>query len=563
VSAYPTMDQYNDAVQHSQTAFSDPVLKGAKIATNGMGLPIALGGGFALTYMATAQGRKFAIRCFHKEAKGLETRYGHVDKGLRSVGGSYFVGFEYQPTGVLVNGKRYPIVKMDWVDGDTLGSFLEDNYSDKGRIERLRQQFADVERFLRLKGLAHGDLQNGNVLVKSDLKLIDYDGIYVPTMATGQGAELGHKHFQHPKRSAADFGPEMDRFSFLMIDLSLRAVAHDPILFSKYSNGENIILTANDFIDPGNSAAFAELKAVPSLARDTTNLASICTAPVKSIPTLEEFLAAKNIPAAAIIIRTHEEAKKKATYVGAYDVVDAASYALVEKQVGNRVELIGRVTKVHTARTKYGKPYCFVFFDSSRQSVKLNIWSEGLAKLSGSPSQAWVGTWLSVQGLVDPAYSGRYGTSLSITINSNSQIRTITETEARYRLTSPNSGGSQKVADNRAILRGLESIPPSRTSRSRGRTNPPPSPGPPRSKNLLVQPEPHADQPVQGGVGVDEGVEGLVALAVALGLPGADRAAALEAGDDALGGELAEVVGVEAAGKWIAPGPGSVRRRRA
>ena len=76
----------------------------------------------------------------------------------------------------------------------------------------------------------------------------------------------------------------MDRFSFIVIDLSLRAVAHDPKLFSKYSNGENIILTANDFIDPGNSAAFADLKAVPALARDTTNLANICTAPVKSRP---------------------------------------------------------------------------------------------------------------------------------------------------------------------------------------------------------------------------------------------------------------------------------------
>lgn len=121
------MDQYNDAVQHPQTAFSDSALKSAKIATNGMGLPIALGGGFALTYTANAQGRKFAIRCFHKEAKGLEARYGHVDGGLRSAGGPYFVGFEYQPTGVLVNGKRFPIVKMDWVEGDTLGSFLEDN----------------------------------------------------------------------------------------------------------------------------------------------------------------------------------------------------------------------------------------------------------------------------------------------------------------------------------------------------------------------------------------------------------------------------------------------------
>jgi hypothetical protein len=283
------MDEYNGAVQHPKIAFRDPVLKATKIAADGRGLPIALGGTFALTYNAAAQGRKFAIRCFHKDAKGLEARYGHVDRGLRAAGGPYFVGFEYQPTGILVNGNRYPIVKMDWVEGDTLGSFLEQHYPDRGRIERLRSQFANLERFLRSKGLAHGDLQNGNVLVKSDLKLIDYDGIYVPTLPTGRGAELGQKHFQHPERSAADFGPDMDRFSFIVIDLSLRAVAHDSKLFSKYSNGENIIFTANDFVDPRNSAVFADLNAVPSLARDTANLASICKTPVKSIPTLEDF----------------------------------------------------------------------------------------------------------------------------------------------------------------------------------------------------------------------------------------------------------------------------------
>ena len=50
-------------------------------------------------------------------------------------------------------------------------------------------------------------------------------------------------------------------------------------------------------------------------------------------------------------------------------------------------------------------------------------------------------------------------------------------------------------------------------------------------------------------MGVDEGVQRLVAFAVALGLPGADRAAFFEAGDDPFGGQLAEIVGVKAAGE--------------
>jgi len=66
---------------------------------------------------------------------------------------------------------------------------------------------------------------------------------------------------------------------------------------------------------------------------------------------------------------------------------------------------------------------------------------------------------------------------------------------------------------------------------------------------LLVQPHSHADQAIQGGVGVDEGVQRLVAFAVALGLPGADGAALFKAGDDAFGGQLAEIVGIEAAGE--------------
>ncbi|MDB5538704.1 MAG: hypothetical protein JWQ89_431, partial [Devosia sp.] len=466
MAGYPSMDQYNDAVQHPGTAFTDTALKAAKIAVNGMGLPVALGGGFALTYTAAAQGRKYAVRCFHKEAKNLESRYSHVATGLRAVAGRYFVGFEYQARGVLVNGQHYPIVKMDWVEGDTLGVFLEDNHKDKARLERLRTQFGEVERFLRSKGMAHGDLQNGNVLVKSDLKLIDYDGVYVPALPTGSGAELGHKHFQHPKRAAPDFGPNMDRFSFSVIDLSLRALAAQPALFDRYSNGENIILTANDFLDPSNSGVFSDLKAIPALTKYATDLANICAAPMAAVPSLEDYLAGRNIPATSIVIRSPSQAaaapKAAAAYVGAFDVVDGSNYDAVSRQIGNRVELVGQVVKVHLGRTKRGgRPYAFVFFNHTSRGVRVNIWNDGLDKLTDQPGHGWMGRWLSVQGLVDPPYSSKYGTSVSITITSGSQIRTIPEFEARRRLRAPSprpsSATSSQTApsSNADILREL------------------------------------------------------------------------------------------------------------
>lgn len=538
MSAYPTMDQYNDAVQHPNTAFSDTVLKSAKIAVNGMGLPVALGGGFALTYSATASGKKYAIRCFHKEANGLEARYAEVAKALRGVTSSYFIGFEYQPLGVMVNGSKYPIVKMDWVAGDTLGSYLEDNYKDKAKLTWLAGEFEKLEQFLRSKGIAHGDLQNGNVLVGNDVKLIDYDGLYVPAMVKGQGSELGHKHFQHPKRTSSDFGPDMDRFSFIVIELSLRALMHDPKLFAKHSNGENIILTANDFLDPVNSKAFADLKAIPGLAQQAENLAKICLSDISKVPSLDDFRNGRNIPNVVLAAQpvSLTRATAAASYVGAFDVVDGSSYAAMLAQVGNKVEIVGRITKVHSGKTKYGRPYCFVFFNESKQGVRVNIWSDGLKKLATAPSESWVGTWLSVQGLVDPPYtSGRYGTSVSITITSNSQLRKITASEAKHRLASPKGSasvpyrqvGNQAILDainggkaqpttkvppstvnntasassrNQAILASISAKSgPSPTSRSRSQSTSSPPSSAPRQSSSQVPPSSHKPIPNKTG----------------------------------------------------------------
>src|ERR1700730_1297845 len=119
-SAYPSMDQYNDAVQHPNTAFLDPILKTGRTETDGFGIPVVLGGGFALTYIVTASGQKFAVRCFHKPATSLGTRYTQITQALQRVSGDYFVKFDYQTQGIRVNGNAYPVVKMDWINGETL-----------------------------------------------------------------------------------------------------------------------------------------------------------------------------------------------------------------------------------------------------------------------------------------------------------------------------------------------------------------------------------------------------------------------------------------------------------
>src|SRR5438874_1491024 len=264
---YPQIVEYHEAVQHPSQAFIDPELKQGAVAENNLGLPLVMSGGFALTYAVTTPRRKCAVRCFHREIPAIQQKYDAISRKLRSLTDGCFVYFDFQQSGINVRQQTFPIVRMDWVEGDTLGIWLDKHFDDPRVLEKARTDFAAIARFLEQKGIAHGDIQNGNVMVANgDIKLIDYDGMFVPGMRPGNGSETGHKHFQHPERRVSDFGPRMDRFSFIALDLSLKALVEDKSLYAKFrEGGETVVFKANDFADPGNSEIFRRLLAMPKL----------------------------------------------------------------------------------------------------------------------------------------------------------------------------------------------------------------------------------------------------------------------------------------------------------
>jgi hypothetical protein len=445
---YPQIVEYHEAVQHPSQAFLDPELKQGAVAENNLGLPLVMSGGFALTYAVTTPRRKCAVRCFHREIPAIQQKYDAISKNLRSLTGGCFVHFDFQQSGINIRQQTFPIVRMDWVEGDTLGIWLDKHFGDARALEKARTDFAAIARFLELKGIAHGDIQNGNVMVANgDIKLIDYDGMFVPGMRPGNGSETGHKHFQHPDRRVSDFGPRMDRFSFIALDLSLKAVIEDKSLYSKFrEGGETVVFKANDFADPANSDIFRRLLAMPKLKDQARRFAAICEASLAAVPSLDQYLAGQNIPAAKTELKTQPSPAARppvAGYISAYPVVDALNFSAALQRVGDRVELIGRIVEVKPGSRKRGKGppehYVFINFGSSRGNiVKISIWSEGLAKLKEQPSAAWIGRWVSVSGLIDVPYENkRYGHKhLSITVQEDGQILQLSETEAGLRLAS-------------------------------------------------------------------------------------------------------------------------------
>ncbi len=494
VMPIPTPDLYNDAVQNPKLAFSDAELKAATADRNGFGIPKALGGGFAITYrMTSSNGKSYAVRCFHKEVRDLQDRYSRIDSCLKQIGSSLFVEFQYQPTGIKIKGVGYPIVKMDWVTGTTLGEYIEQNYKLLIKLDQLRRSFAQMQADLTQRQIAHGDIQNGNILVSPDgqLRLIDYDGMFVPGMSTGGGSELGHKNFQHPSRTAADFSQTIDRFSFLVVDLSLWTLTLKPDLFQRFSTGENILFSANDFADPSTSQVFQALKAIPDPAYQKTliHFETVCKSPLSATPRLVDFVAGRNIPVAPVSTPTGQPVSQK--YIAALPVVDASSFAEVCQHIGDRVELIGKVVAVSELLTNKGKPYVFINFGDWRgKCARIAIWPPALRRLTKKPDATWVGRWLVVNGLIDPVYKGRGYQSVGTTLSDGSQLQEITHEEALWRFGrgarpgSPRAAGPppSTTANNKDVLKEL--------NEKRTRIVGPPTVPPKRSEPFLPPPQP-------------------------------------------------------------------------
>ena len=259
--AWPTPQDYNEAVQSPQSSFADPELKKGEVQTDKLGLPRPISGRFAVVYNMRCGPRSFAVRCFQSEVPDQQARYAAISEHLKRSGLPYTVGFEFQKDGVRIKGQWFPILKMEWIAGEPLHTYVEKNLRNPDVLIRLATDWIAMTEALQKASLAHGDLQDGNVLVVGDrLKLIDYDGMFVPALTGKTSNETGHRNYQHPNRTAVDYGPALDNFSNWVIYVSIVALAVDPSLWARLKGGDECLLfRKDDFVPSGGSQALAAL----------------------------------------------------------------------------------------------------------------------------------------------------------------------------------------------------------------------------------------------------------------------------------------------------------------
>lgn len=289
---WPSQRDYIEALQDPASAFADATLRNAVVEGDVFGLPRPRSGRMASVYKVFDGDKIWALRCFNFQSDARAERYRAISDFLVRHPNRYTVGFDYRDDGIAVAAEYFPVVKMEWVEGELLHSYLYAHRHAPADLLRLADAWVTMARSLHALGLAHGDLQHGNVLVTpvGDVKLIDYDGMFVPEFARLRSLENGHPNYQHPCRLPRDFGPQLDNFSAWVVYISIVALAHDASLWDRLPVGDDrLAFGHDDYERPSQSAAFAalHLAANPDVRNMTRFFDSMLSHEPQKLPSLE------------------------------------------------------------------------------------------------------------------------------------------------------------------------------------------------------------------------------------------------------------------------------------
>lgn len=223
-------------------------------------------GANAVVFKANYHNRTYGLRCFLNNDSDRVLRAKSISKYLENINTSWKIDYRFLENEIVVNGKSHPLIQMSWSSGKDLNSWIGNNLNNNDKLSQLQKKIVELSQSLESNNIGHGDIQCGNLLVEEigplvEIKLIDYDGMYIPSLSHLNSIENGRAEFQHPSRKLIHFKPTIDRFSFIVILTALELLKHDKSLWrSPLQNGfnslDNLLFSAKDFKNPNSSELF-------------------------------------------------------------------------------------------------------------------------------------------------------------------------------------------------------------------------------------------------------------------------------------------------------------------
>ena len=263
---YPLISEYVRAIQDASDNLGElthlvPVL-------DDHGEPYRSSGAFAVVFKMKDEqtGKYYALKCFTEEQEGRAEAYRQIADELEFVDSSYITSVKYLDKEIFVDSSceedEFPVLLMDWIDGETMENYIAENYQDNYAMAMLCYRFCKMAAWLRSQPFAHGDIKPDNIMVRPDgsLTLIDYDGMFVSAMKGQKSPTIGTKDFSHPLRTVDDFDESIDDFALASIALSLKVISMNSKLLDTYGASDRLLFSESDYRTPSSSKAISALQ---------------------------------------------------------------------------------------------------------------------------------------------------------------------------------------------------------------------------------------------------------------------------------------------------------------
>ena len=263
---YPLISEYVRAIQDASNNLDE--LAHLVPVQDDHGEPYRSSGAFAVVFKMKDEqtGKCYALKCFTEEQEGRAEAYRQIADELEFVDSSYITSVKYLDKEIFVDSSceedEFPVLLMDWIDGETMETYIAENYQDNYAMAMLCYRFCKMAAWLRSQSFAHGDIKPDNIMVRPDgrLTLVDYDGMFVPAMKGQKSPTIGTKDFSHPQRTVEDFDETIDDFALASIALSLKAISLKPSLLDEYGAADRMLFSAEDYRDLSKSKVLAALQ---------------------------------------------------------------------------------------------------------------------------------------------------------------------------------------------------------------------------------------------------------------------------------------------------------------
>ena len=263
---YPLISEYVKAIQDAgdnleELAHLTPVL-------DDHGEPYRSSGAFAVVFKMQdkSTGKYYALKCFTEEQQGRAEAYRQIADELDLLDSPYITSVKYMEKELFVDSQceedEFPVLLMDWVDGETMEAYIAANYRNQSAMSMLSYRFGKMAAWLHTQSFSHGDIKPDNIIVRPDgsLSLVDYDGMFVPSMKGCKSPTIGTRDFSHPLRTVDDFDETIDDFSLASIALSLKAISMNSTLLDTYGASDRLLFSEKDYRTPSNSKVISALQ---------------------------------------------------------------------------------------------------------------------------------------------------------------------------------------------------------------------------------------------------------------------------------------------------------------